>query len=86
VTAAALAEHEHLPVRGLSIQAEGLVGRSTEGRFGFARIEQTVELKTDHGYEGTARALVTKAENTCLVTVSLDLPVKTAVQIGTPAA
>ena len=85
VTIAALAEREQLPVRGLSVQAEGVVGRRPDGRFGFVRIEQTVELKTDHGYEGTARALVAKAEDTCLVTVSLDLPVETAVEISAPA-
>ena len=55
VTIAALAEHEQLPVRGLSVRAEGVVGRRPDGRFGFVRIEQTVELKTDHRYEGTAR-------------------------------
>ena len=84
VTIAALAEREQLPMRGLSIQAEGVVGRRPDGRFGFVRIEQTVALKTDHGYEGTARALVAKAEDNCLVTVSLDLPVETALEISTP--
>jgi organic hydroperoxide reductase OsmC/OhrA len=84
VTIAALAEREQLPVRGLSIQAEGVVGRRADGRFGFVRIEQTVELKTDPGYEGTARAVVANAEDTCLVTVSLDLPVETAVEISAP--
>jgi organic hydroperoxide reductase OsmC/OhrA len=84
VTIAALAEREQLPLRGLSVQAEGVVGRRPDGRFGFVRIEQTVALKTDHGYEGTARAVVAKAEDTCLVTVSLDLPVETAVEISAP--
>ena len=84
VTIAALAEREQLPIRGLSVRAEGVVGRRPDGRFGFVRIEQTVELKTDHRYEGTARALVAKAEDTCLVTVSLDLPVETTVEISAP--
>jgi organic hydroperoxide reductase OsmC/OhrA len=84
VTIAALAGREQLPVRGLSIHAEGVVGRRPDGRFGFVGIEQTVALKTDHGYEGTARAVVAKAEETCLVTVSLDLPVETAVEISAP--
>ena len=48
------------------------------------RIEQTVELETDAGHEEAARALVAKAEDGCLVTVSLDLPVQTTVQIRTP--
>ena len=86
VTIAALAEHERLPVRGLSVQAEGTVGRRPDGRFGFVRIEQTVELKTETGYEDAARALVAKAEDSCLVTVSLDLPVETTVEISAPVA
>ena len=84
VTIAALAEREQLPIRGLSVQAEGVVGRRPDGRFGFVRIEQTVELETDHRYEGTTQALVAKAEDSCLVTVSLDLPVETTVEISAP--
>jgi organic hydroperoxide reductase OsmC/OhrA len=86
VTVAALAEREQLPVRGLSVRAEGVVGRRPDGRFGFVRIEQTVELKTDPGYEDAARALVASAEDGCLVTVSLDLPVETTVEISAAAA
>ncbi|HET7379021.1 MAG TPA: OsmC family protein [Gaiellales bacterium] len=84
VTIAALAEREQLPVRGVSVRAEGVVGRRPDGRFGFARIEQRVELETEPGYEDAARAVVAKAEDSCLVTVSLDLPVETAVEIRTP--
>ena len=85
VTIAALAEREQLPLRGLSVHADGVVGRRPDGRFGFVGIEQTVELKTDVGYEGAARALVARAEDSCLVTVSLDLAVETAVQIQVPS-
>jgi hypothetical protein len=46
------------------------------------RIEQTVDLTTDAGYEDAARALVAKAEEGCLVTVSLDVPVQTTVHVG----
>ncbi|HSC01868.1 MAG TPA: OsmC family protein [Solirubrobacteraceae bacterium] len=84
VTIAALAEREQLPLRGLSVRADGVVGRRPDGRFGFVRIEQTVELKTDAGYGDAARALVARAEEGCLVTVSLDLPVETTVQIEAP--
>jgi organic hydroperoxide reductase OsmC/OhrA len=86
VTIAALAERAQLALRGLSVQAEGIVGRRPDGRFGFVRIEQTVELKTDPGLEDTARAVVAKAEDGCLVTVSLDLPVETTVQIRSSLA
>jgi len=81
VTIAALAEHDRLPLRRLDVRAEGVAGRRPDGRFGFLRIEQTVELETDAGYEDAARALVAKAEDGCLVSVSLDLPVETTIDV-----
>jgi organic hydroperoxide reductase OsmC/OhrA len=86
VTIAALAEHERLPLRALDVHAEGVVGRREDGRFGFRRIEQSVVLETDAGFEDAARALVAKAEGGCLVAVSLDLPVETTVEVRTPVA
>lgn len=79
VTIAALAKREQLPLRELSVTAVGVVGRRVDGKFGFVRIEQTVELTTDPEHEDAAQALVAKAEDGCLVTVSLDLPVQTTV-------
>jgi organic hydroperoxide reductase OsmC/OhrA len=81
VTIAALAEREQFPLRELSVTAVGVVGRRVDGKFGFVRIEQTVELMTDPEHEDVARALVAKAEDGCLVTVSLDLPVQTTVNV-----
>ena len=81
VTIAALAEREQLPMHKLSVKAEGVVGRRSDGRFGFVRIEQTVELYTDAEREDAARALVAKAEDGCLVSVSLALPIETTVEI-----
>ena len=86
VTIAALADREQLPVRGLSVRADGVVGRRPDGRFGFVRIEQTVELETEPEYEDAARAMVAKAEDSCLVTVSLALPVETKVEVRPPLA
>lgn len=82
-TIAGLAEREQLPLRELAVRAEGVVGHRADGRFGFVRIEQTVTLATDAGHEEAARTLVAKAEDGCLVTVSLDLPVHTTVEITT---
>ena len=84
VTIVALAEREKLPVRGLSVHADGVVGRRPDGRFGFVRLEQTVELETDPGYEDAARTVIARAEDGCLVTVSLDLLVETTVEIRAP--
>ncbi len=81
VTISALAEHRGLPLRELEVRAEGVVGRRDDGRFGFLRIDQQVELETDAGYEDAARGLVQQAEEGCLVSVSLDLPVETTLAI-----
>jgi organic hydroperoxide reductase OsmC/OhrA len=86
VTIVALAEHERLPLRKLNLRAEGIVGRRSDGRFGFLRIKQYVSLETDDGHEEAARALVSKAEAGCLVSVSLDVPVETTVDVRTPLA
>ncbi len=84
VTIAALAETQQLALRNLDVRAVGVVGRRDDGRFGFIRIEQTVELETDAGQHDAARALVDKAEATCLVSVSLALPVETTVHVRVP--
>ncbi len=86
VTIAALAERDELPLRDLSIEASGVVGRRDDGRFGFVRVEQLLRLETDPGYEHAAHALVGKAEEGCLVTASLALPVTTTVEIRTPVS
>lgn len=84
VTIAALAEHDALPLRSLDVHAEGVVGRRDDGRFGFVRIEQHVDLDTDDGLADAARALVARAEESCLVAVSLALPVETTVDVRVP--
>jgi organic hydroperoxide reductase OsmC/OhrA len=81
VTIVALVERQRLPLRTLDVRAEGVVGRREDGRFGFVRIEQHVSLETDGGHEEAARALVARAEAGCLVSVSLDLPVETTVEV-----
>ncbi len=86
VTIVALSERERLPLHGLDVRAEGVVGRREDGRFGFVRIEQHVRVRTGEGYEDAARALVAKSEAGCLVTASLDLPVETTVEVRAQAA
>jgi peroxiredoxin-like protein len=81
VTIAALAERDHIELRDLSVRAEGVVGRRPDGAFGFVRIVQTVTVDVDGGDASAVAALVAEAENTCLVTVSLAVPVETHVEI-----
>ena len=81
VTIAALADRDELTLYGLTVTADGIVGRRSDGRFGFMRVEQTVVADVATEDEPAARALVAKAEDGCLVTASLDLPVETTVEI-----
>ena len=82
VTVAALAEREQLPMHALSVTATAVAGRRPDGRFGFTRIEQTLAAETDGEHVDALRAVIAKAEETCLVSVSLDLPVETTVEIA----
>ena len=83
VTIAALAEQHQVSLRNLDVRAEAVVGRRPDGRFGFVAIEQVVAIEVDGGDEDAARALVATSEQTCLVAVSVDLPVTTKVDVQT---
>ena len=81
VTIAALAEREQLALHDLSVSAEGIVGHRPDGRFGFVRIEQTVRIDVDAADQQAALMAAAKAEEQCLVTASLDLPVETRIEL-----
>lgn len=85
LTAAAVAERAQLPLRNLDVHAEGVVGRRPDGRFGFVKIEQIVDVETEPGHEERAREVVGTAEGSCLVSVSLALPVETTVRVWSTA-
>jgi organic hydroperoxide reductase OsmC/OhrA len=83
VTIAALADQQGVPLVNLDVRAEAVVGRRPDGRFGFSAIEQEVRVEIEGDDEAGVRALVAKAEETCLVAVSVDLPVTTTVEVRT---
>ena len=49
------------------MNADGVVGMRGDGRFGFTRLELSVEIVAGHGDGVQARALAEEAERTCLV-------------------
>jgi organic hydroperoxide reductase OsmC/OhrA len=83
VTIAALADHQGVPLVNLDVRAEAVVGRRPDGRFGFSAIEQQVRIEVEDDDDAGARALVAQAEDTCLVAISVDLPVTTTVEVVT---
>ena len=81
VTLQGIAGRRGLPLHALTVSGEGVVGRRDDGAFGFTRIRLLVAIKTDAGQEELAREVAQKAEEGCLVAVSLDLPVELEVEV-----
>jgi organic hydroperoxide reductase OsmC/OhrA len=86
VTFTGLAAREDLTYTKLKVDGDGVVGSRADGRFGFTRLLLRLELDTDPTLEAQARELAERAEETCLVSVSLDLPVETLVEVRTRPA
>jgi organic hydroperoxide reductase OsmC/OhrA len=55
-------------------------GKRDDGHFGFTRLLLQLTVETDAVDTARARALGEKAEETCLVSASLDLPVETVIK------
>ena len=81
VTFTGLADRAGLAYSILKVDADGVASMRTDGRFGFTRLLLRLEVETDVGDEAQARELAQKAEETCLVSASLDLPVETVIQV-----
>ena len=84
VTFTGLAERAGLSYTRLRVDADGVCGMRDDGRFGFTRLLLELELETEAD-EADARALAEKAEQTCLVSASLDVPVETVIDVVRPA-
>ena len=88
VTILGIAAREQLQLQSLRVDAEGVAGRRADGRFGFVRLEQRVEIAVDAADEQRALPLVERAEAGCLVAVSLDVEVEVEttvdVRVATP--
>src|SRR3954452_1348103 len=82
---ARLAESAEVSLRSLDVCAEGVVGQRDDGRFGFTRLEQVVELVTEPGHEEAARELVDRAEEPGLVASARDVPAETRVIVYSSA-
>jgi organic hydroperoxide reductase OsmC/OhrA len=79
VTFTGLAARAGLAYSELHVDADGVCGRRDDGRFGFTRLLLLVKIETDDAPE--ARRLAEQAEQDCLVSASLDLPVKTEIEV-----
>jgi organic hydroperoxide reductase OsmC/OhrA len=85
VTFTGLAERDGLNYQNLRVDGNGTCGKRPDGHFGFTRLQLQFSVETDPADQARARALAEKAESTCLVSASLDLPVETAVDVHAKA-
>ncbi|MFZ1881944.1 MAG: OsmC family protein [Gaiellaceae bacterium] len=82
VTFTGLADRAGLAYSSLKVDADGVASMRTDGCFGFTRLLLRLQVETtDVGGDAQARELAQKAEETCLVSASLDLPVETVIQV-----
>lgn len=81
VTFTGLAARAGLSYSKLKVDADGIAGMRADGRFGFTRLLLLLEVETDASEEAQARLLAEQAEEDCLVSASLDVPVETEIQV-----
>ena len=83
VTFTGIAERAGLEYEDLVVAADGICGQRPDGRFGFTGLVLRLELETaDEDDEAEARKLAERAEETCLVAASLDVPIETDIVIN----
>jgi peroxiredoxin-like protein len=82
VTIAGAAERAAVTLEHLSVDATGVVGMRDDGRYGFTRIEQRVAVTASADDVEQVRAIVERAESTCLVAASLDVPIETSIEVS----
>ncbi len=81
VTFTGLAERAGVAYTGLRVDADGVAGMRMDGRFGFTRLVLRLEVESDPADQERMRELARKAEDGCLVSASLDLPVETVIEV-----
>ncbi len=81
VTFTGLAARAGLEYSSLSVDADGVCSLRSDRRFGFTRLLLRLELETDAAQESLARQLAEQAEETCLVSASLDVAIEMVVEV-----
>lgn len=84
VTLIALAERAALPLHTLTVDAVGTVGRREPEPFGFKEIRLRVAATTDPGREDDLRRAAERAEQGCIVSNALAIPVELELDVRAP--
>ena len=81
LTMAAVCERREAPLIDATVTGTGHMSRRDDGRFGFTVIELDAALETIAGGEAAVRAAAAVAEERCLVTRALEVPVHVGVSV-----
>ena len=81
VTFTGIAERAGLDYDRLTVDADGVCGRRSDGRFGFTSLSLRLELETSAD-RARAVELAERAEESCLVAASLDVPTETLIVVS----
>jgi organic hydroperoxide reductase OsmC/OhrA len=84
VTFTGLAERAGVSYENLKVDGLGVCGQREDGRFGFTRLRLQLTVEADTADAPPVRGLAEKAEATCLVSASLDLPVEVSIDVWSP--
>jgi organic hydroperoxide reductase OsmC/OhrA len=85
LTLAAVAERCEAPLLDATVTGTGHMSRRDDHHYGFTVIELNAVLETVPGGESAVRAAAAAAEERCLITRALDVPVHVAVDVTTVA-
>jgi organic hydroperoxide reductase OsmC/OhrA len=80
VTFTGIAQRAGLEYDRLTVAADGVCGQRPDGRFGFTNLTLELELETCASRE-RAIELAERAEESCLVAASLDVPTETIIVV-----
>jgi len=80
ITFTGLAAREDVAYENLSVEADGVAGTRHDGRFGFTRVG--LRMSVQGADREALRRLAERAEESCLVSASLDLPVDLEVEVS----
>jgi organic hydroperoxide reductase OsmC/OhrA len=80
VTFTGIAERAGFEFDSLTVAADGVCGPRPDGRFGFTGLTFRFELETS-GDRERAVELAERAEESCLVAASLDVPIETQIVV-----
>ena len=81
VTFTGIAARAGLDYDSLTVNADGICGKRPDGNFGFTSLWLRLELQTAAN-AAEARRLAERAEKTCLVAASLDVPIETTILVN----